>query len=88
MNIHVVVLQSGLPSLDGKLERFVTKKWEKRLPNSIQTDYRPRLINGQKVARYFGRRALIHAGAHGLKTQKRAWKKEKSLKNGTNITGS
>ena len=24
--IHVVVLQSGLPSLDGKLERFVTKK--------------------------------------------------------------
>ena len=24
--IHVVVLQSGLPGLDGKLERFVTKK--------------------------------------------------------------
>ena len=37
--IHVVVLQSGLPSLDGKLERFVTKKWKKRLPNSSQTDY-------------------------------------------------
>ena len=37
--IHVEVLQSGLPSLDGKLERFVTKKWEKRLPNLSQTDY-------------------------------------------------
>ena len=37
--IHAVVLQRGLPSLDGKLERFVTKKWEKRLPNSSQTDY-------------------------------------------------
>ena len=36
---HVVVLQRGLPSLDGKLERFVTKKWKKRLPNSSQTDY-------------------------------------------------
>ena len=38
--IHVLVLQSGLPSLDGKLERFVTKKWKKRLPNSSQTDYK------------------------------------------------
>ena len=38
--IHAVVLQRGLPSLDCKLERFVTKKWEKRLPNSSQTDYR------------------------------------------------
>ena len=37
--IHVVVLQRGLPSLDGKLERFVTKKGKKRLPNSSQTDY-------------------------------------------------
>ena len=27
--IHAVVLQKGLPSLDGKLERFDTKKWEK-----------------------------------------------------------
>ena len=27
--IHVVVLQRGLPSLDGKLVRFVTKKWQK-----------------------------------------------------------
>ena len=35
--IHVVVLQSGLPSLDDKLERFVTKKWKKRLPNLSQT---------------------------------------------------
>ena len=31
-HIHVV-------SLDGKLERFVTKKWEKLLPNSNQTEY-------------------------------------------------
>ena len=38
--IHVVVLQSGLPSLDGKLEHFVTKIWKKRLPNLSQTDYR------------------------------------------------
>ena len=37
--IHVEVFQRGLPSLDGKLERFVTKKWKKRLPNSSQTDY-------------------------------------------------
>ena len=36
---HVIVLQRGLPSLDGKLERFVTKKWVKRLPNLSQTDY-------------------------------------------------
>ena len=35
LNIHVVVLQRGLPSLDGKLERFVTKKWKKRLPNRL-----------------------------------------------------
>ena len=26
-------------SLDGKLQRFVTKKWKKQLPNSSQTDY-------------------------------------------------
>ena len=26
---HGVVLQRGLPSLNGKLERFVTKKWQK-----------------------------------------------------------
>ena len=37
--IHVEVFQRGLPSLDGKLERFVTKKLKKRLPNSSQTDY-------------------------------------------------
>ena len=36
---HVVVLQRGLPSLDGKLEHFVTKKYKKQLPNSTQTDY-------------------------------------------------
>ena len=29
--IHVVVLQSGLASLDGKLVRFVTKKMEKAI---------------------------------------------------------
>ena len=38
--VHVVVIQRGLPSLDGKLERFVPKKWKKRLPNSSQTDHR------------------------------------------------
>ena len=38
--IHIVVLLTYLPSLDGKLERFVTKKWQKWLPNSSQTDYR------------------------------------------------
>ena len=37
--IQVVVLLTCLPSLDGKLERFVTKKWQKWLPNSSQTDY-------------------------------------------------
>ena len=37
--IHVVVLLTCLSSLDGKLERFVTKKWQKWLPNSSQTDY-------------------------------------------------
>ena len=36
---HVVVLPTCLPSLNGKLERFVTKKWQKWLPNSSQTDY-------------------------------------------------
>ena len=29
LHIYVVVLLTCLPSLDGKLERFVTKKWEK-----------------------------------------------------------
>ena len=29
--MFIVVLQRGLQILDGKLERFVTKKWEKRL---------------------------------------------------------
>ena len=38
--IHVVVLLLYLPSLDGKLEHFVTKKWKKLLPNTSQTDYR------------------------------------------------
>ena len=37
--IHVVVLLTCLPSFDGKLERFVTKKWQKGLPNLSQTDY-------------------------------------------------
>ena len=41
--IYVVVLQRGLPSLDVKSERFVTKKRKKRLPNSSQTDYRKHL---------------------------------------------
>ena len=39
LHIYVVVLLTCLPSLDGKLERFVTKKWQKWLPNSSQTDY-------------------------------------------------
>ena len=38
--IHVLVLRRGLPSLDGKRERFVTKKCKTWLPNSSQTDYR------------------------------------------------
>ena len=38
--IHVVVLLTCLSSLDGKLELIVTKKWQKWLPNSSQTDYR------------------------------------------------
>ena len=29
VSLYIHVLQSGLPSLDGKLERFVTKKMEK-----------------------------------------------------------
>ena len=36
--IHVIVLQSGLPSLDGKLERFVTKKMEKAIAK-LESDY-------------------------------------------------
>ena len=36
-----VVLQRGLPSLDVKLKRFVTKKWKKLSALSLsQTDYR------------------------------------------------
>ena len=34
---YVVVFLTCLPSLDGK--RFVTKKWQKFLPNSSQPDY-------------------------------------------------
>ena len=37
--IHILVLQRGLPSLDGKLKRFLKKKWKKLLPDSCQTDY-------------------------------------------------
>ena len=36
---HVLVLQRGLPSLDGELERFITKSGKKWLPNSSRTDY-------------------------------------------------
>ena len=48
--IHGVVLLTCLPSLDGKLERFVTKKWQKWLPNSSQTDYRYKKIGSGCVA--------------------------------------
>ena len=34
-----------LPSFDGKLEHFVTKKWKKRLPNSSQADYSSRTLS-------------------------------------------
>ena len=54
LNIHVEVLQRGLPSLDGKLERFVTKNWKKRLPNSFQTDY----TSGADKSRFWQNRAL------------------------------
>ena len=47
--IHVVVLQSSLPSLDGKLECFVTKKWKKGLPNLSQTDYSPNQGRGGEL---------------------------------------
>ena len=57
--IHVVELQSGLPSLDGKLERFVTKKWKKRLPNLSQTDYSTRQIN-QAIARSCETPAIVN----------------------------
>ena len=49
--IHVLVLQRGLPSLEGKLERFVPKKWEKRLPNSSQTDYRYAIQEFHEISR-------------------------------------
>ena len=49
--IHVLVLQRGLPNLECKLERFVPKKWEKRLPNSSQTDYRYAIQEFQKISR-------------------------------------
>ena len=48
--IHVVVLLTRLPSLNVKLECFVTKKWEKRLPNSSQADYRPWHIPHQELS--------------------------------------
>ena len=44
--IHILVLQRGLPSLDGKLECFVTKRWKKGLPNSSQTDY---IVDDERV---------------------------------------
>ena len=45
LHIYVVVLLTCLPSLDGKRERFVTKKWQKWLPNSSQTDYSDNILN-------------------------------------------
>ena len=50
--IHVVVLLTCLPSLDGKLERFVTKKWQKWLPNSSQTDYKALGRLDQQLLKY------------------------------------
>ena len=38
LHIHAVVLQRGLPSLEGKNELFVGKKRKKRLANSSQTE--------------------------------------------------
>ena len=42
IHVHVEVLQRGLPSLDGKLERFVTKNWK---TVSSQTDYTKNFFN-------------------------------------------
>ena len=42
--IHVVELQRDLPSLDCELERFVSRKSKKQLPNSSQTDYSHHLL--------------------------------------------
>ena len=39
--IHSVVLQGGLSSLDGKLERFDTKKWKKTV---CQTQVRQTIV--------------------------------------------
>ena len=36
LHIYVVVLLTCLPSLDGKLERFVTKKWQTRVRQTIE----------------------------------------------------
>ena len=62
--IHVVVLQRGLPSLDGKLKHFVTKKWKKRLPNSSQTDYSSIIVRLQehllRSYTYFVIMRLVH----------------------------
>ena len=60
---------------------------------NMQSDY---VISSRDTSRVAINRKTVSppwqiAGAHGLKTQKRAWRpvqNEKSLKNGTNINGS
>ena len=44
------MLLRDLTSLDGKLEHFVKKMWEKRLTNSSQTGYR-RSINWEHLGK-------------------------------------
>ena len=36
LNIQVLVRQRGLPSLDGKLRRFITEQRKKRFPNQVR----------------------------------------------------
>ena len=57
--IHVVVLQRGLPSLDGKLERFVTKKNGK---SSCQTRVRQTITKDLKSV--FRKRSLVFGDYH------------------------
>ena len=59
---HAVELQRGLPNLDGKLERFDTKKWEKQTtPGHIVSSviYVLRYRGGSTCVTYFAEEGVL-----------------------------
>ena len=60
--IHALVLQRGLPSFDGKLERFVTKSGK----SGCQTRVRQTIVNGYNYCIYFLASMMMYPSLTGI----------------------